>query len=177
MIQTNSEATLLAELEARISDARVAAWLEGAADRLTRRMEDDPELDIDFEVVPAAVLDPPPPTVSAWVFILRRGLESGAERHPNSTQRMAALRGSGVFQTWNGTEWLSHPLSPETGGHLENRWVSIPPNVWHQGAPPNQHWVVVSFHTAPADQLIEERGDPRTELLSHRARYLEESTQ
>ncbi len=41
------------------------------------------------------------------------------------------------------------------------RWISIPTNVWHQGVAPGENWVVVSFHTAARDELIEER--PLTE--------------
>jgi hypothetical protein len=174
-MRSDEEKELLAQLDALVSDAGAVAWLEGASDRLLRLMSDDPTVDIAFEVIPLPVISPPPPTVSGWVFALRSGMFSGAERHPNSTQRMAAIRGSGVFLIWDGSAWLSTPLSSEAGA-VEDRWISIPPNVWHQSAPPETHWVVVSFHTVPAEQLIEERGDPATETLNHRARYLEENT-
>jgi hypothetical protein len=36
---------------------------------------------------------------SAWVFILRAGADTGAERHPNSHQRMLTLEGAGDMRT------------------------------------------------------------------------------
>src|SRR5882757_9990774 len=36
---------------------------------------------------------------SAWVFVLRAGADTGAERHPNSHQRMMSFEGSGDLQT------------------------------------------------------------------------------
>ena len=87
------ESVLLSRLNAIIERQEARAWLDGAARRLQQKMDQQPRLDIAFEVVPRTVVTPPLPTLSAWVFILRRGRASGAERHPNSTQRMAALRG------------------------------------------------------------------------------------
>jgi hypothetical protein len=166
-----NEAALIARLDAMISERDVATWLEGAAGRLSARLVREAGTAIAFEVVPPSVLVPPAPTVSAWVFILRAGIYSGAERHPNSTQRMAALRGDGVFQTWDGGQWVSKPLA-STASHPSNRWITIPPLVWHQSAPPSQDWVVVSFHTAPAEELIEERGDPASGSVLHHDTYL-----
>jgi len=65
--------------------------------------------------------------------------------------------------------------SPRT---LEERWISIPSNTWHQGVVSDRDWVVVSFHTVPADELIEERPDPRDPdpfrpRLTRRRKYVE----
>jgi len=43
----------------------------------------------------------------------------------------------------------SHPL--------DERWISIPVGVWHQGVVGPDNWAVVSFHTVPEHELIEER--------------------
>jgi len=37
---------------------------------------------------------------------------------------------------------------------------------------PADHWIVVSFHTAGEEDLIEERGDPGTETVTRQGRYL-----
>jgi hypothetical protein len=43
---------------------------------------------------------------------------------------------------------------------LKRRWISIPPNTWHRPVVgKDAHWVVVSFHTVPAEELIEEKPD------------------
>jgi len=40
------------------------------------------------------------------------------------------------------------------------RWISIPPNVWHRPVVgKDADWVVISFHTVPAEELIEEKLD------------------
>ena len=41
----------------------------------------------------------PPGIRSSWVFALRGNTVSGAERHPDSIQRMMSYRGSGDLQT------------------------------------------------------------------------------
>jgi hypothetical protein len=94
---------------------------------------------------------------SSWVFILRAGTATGAERHPNSHQRMMSYRGLGDFQTRTESEWSSHFLKSDPSLPLEAQWISIPPLVWHQAVVPAENWVVVSFHTASEDELIEER--------------------
>ena len=97
---------------------------------------------------------------SAWVFALRAGVDTGAERHPNSHQRMMTFDGSGDMQTGGPGRWQSNLLVSDPGAPLEGRWISIPPNVWHRPVvAKDADWVVVSFHTVPAEDLIEEKPD------------------
>ncbi len=97
---------------------------------------------------------------SSWVFVLRRRVITGAERHPNSIQRMISWRGNGDFQVHDGERWRSRRLVSDPSAALEERWISIPPETWHQGVVGEQDWLVVSFHTVAAEELIEERPDP-----------------
>ncbi|HEV3244339.1 MAG TPA: hypothetical protein VGZ31_07995 [Chthoniobacterales bacterium] len=54
--------------------------------------------------------------------------------------------------------WQSNILVSDADAPLEQRWVSIPQNVWHRPViPEGADWAVVSFHTVPAPELIEER--------------------
>lgn len=106
---------------------------------------------------------------SGWIFILRAGTDTGAERHPNSHQRMLTFGGTGdmkidVKGIRNDVEaeseivWQSNILVSDPKAPLERRWISIPQNVWHRPViPKGADWVVVSFHTVPATELIEER--------------------
>lgn len=111
-----------------------------------------------------------PPTIeSAWIFVLRAGTDTGAERHPNSHQRMMTFAGAGDMKidakgTANEVEaeseiaWHSHILVSDVNAPLERRWISIPKNIWHRPVTPKDaDWVVVSFHTVPVEELIEER--------------------
>src|SRR5213593_2886408 len=139
---------------------RVRTDLAGKPDAL---MSWEPvELETFGEQLPAAIH-------SGWVFILRAGVDTGAERHPNSHQRMMSFEGTGNMQTdaesadrsgraASDIAWKSNVLVSDTEASLEQRWISIPQNVWHRPViPKGADWVVVSFHTVPAKQLIEER--------------------
>ena len=110
---------------------------------------------------------------SSWVFVLRAQANTGAERHPNSRQRMMSYRGSGDLQIWTGERWRSNPLVSDSNTQIENRWISIPPNIWHQAVVTEANWIVVSFHTVPEDELIEERPDATNTGLTHQRRYLD----
>jgi hypothetical protein len=69
--------------------------------------------------------------------------------------------------------WQSHVLGNDSTAPLEQRWVSIPQNVWHQPVVARgADWVVVSFHTIPAEELIEERPDPGSAAGTKQMVYL-----
>jgi hypothetical protein len=111
---------------------------------------------------------------SSWVFALRAGAATGAERHPNSRQRMMSYRGAGDLQTKIGLkhDWSRHPLASDRDAPLEQRWISIPRNVWHQAVVAESNWVVISFHTASPNWLIEERPDPANARQTVQRRYM-----
>jgi hypothetical protein len=116
----------------------------------------------------------PPEVRSAWVFVLRASADTGAERHPNSHQRMMSFEGSGDMQTGEPGQWQSNVLISDPEAPLERRWISIPQNVWHRpviGAAAD--WVVVSFHTVPANELIEERPDDSSKDRTKQMKYLD----
>jgi hypothetical protein len=138
---------------------RVRADLAGKPDAL---MAWEPTALETFETLPPAIR-------SGWVFILRAGADTGAERHPNSHQRMMTFAGTGdmktdVKQTPHdvSTEseivWQSNVLVSDPAAQLERRWISIPQDIWHRPVvAKSADWVVVSFHTVPAGELVEER--------------------
>jgi hypothetical protein len=106
---------------------------------------------------------------SSWVFVLRAGTTTGAERHPNSHQRMVSYRGGGDFPVQRDGQWESRRLTSDRTRGIADRWVSIPPSTWHQGiVDPGQNWVVVSFHTVDAAALIEERPAERGDVIRQR---------
>jgi hypothetical protein len=116
----------------------------------------------------------PPEIRSAWVFVLHAGADTGAERHPNSHQRMMSFEGCGDIRTGEPSQWQSNMLVSNPDAPLEQRWISIPQNVWHRpvvGA--DTDWTVVSFHTVPAEELIEEKPDDSSQDGTKQMKYLD----
>lgn len=149
----------LAALDAQFLNPKVKAEVDRIVDRVEAVLAADPESDMAWEPIPLEIYSDelPGDIQSSWVFVLRADTETGAERHPNSRQRMMAYRGDGDFQTRLEGPWQSNWLVSDPDAPLESRWISIPPYVWHQSARPEIDWVVVSFHTVAAEELIEER--------------------
>jgi hypothetical protein len=159
---TALERSLLESLDAMIRPNAIRAPIQSVVQRVGRELERNHSAPMAWEPIPLALYGDalPPPIRSSWVFILRAGATTGAERHPNSHQRMMSFQGTGDIQTGGEGCWQSNVLGSEQDADLEQRWTSIPPNVWHQVVVPDgQDWVVVSFHTVPAEDLIEERPD------------------
>jgi hypothetical protein len=127
-----------------------------------------------WEVVPLeAFKGTLPETIrSCWIFVIRAGADTGAERHPNSHQRSFSLTGKGRFELFDGTAWQPHPLVSSDGGS-EQRWVSIPPSTWHRLFVGSGAWGMVSFHTVAPEDLIEERPVNENDLngATHQERY------
>jgi hypothetical protein len=128
-----------------------------------------------WQPIPLSIFDRalPGEIQSAWVFVLRAGADTGPERHPNSHQRMMSFEGSGDMQTGEPGKWQSNVLVSDPDAPLEQRWISIPPNVWHRPViDAAADWAVVSFHTVLAEELIEERPDDSREAGTRQMKYL-----
>jgi hypothetical protein len=156
------ELSILESLDAVLRDEAIRAALDPIASQVEQDLIQNRTALMAWQPVPLAVFAGgiPPGIQSSWVFILRAEATTGAERHPNSHQRVMSYRGFGDLQTMVDGQWRSSELVSELQTPLLNRWASIPVSVWHQAVVPQQNWVVVSFHTVPAHELIEERPDP-----------------
>ena len=154
----------------RLDELRAEIYL--IVDRVCTALSEKPEALMTWEPIPLDIFRQKLPREirSGWIFVLRAGADTGAERHPNSHQRMMTLHGSGDMRVRAlhgesltepaSSMWESNVLVSEPGAPLERRWISIPPNVWHRPVVGrNADWVVVSFHTVPAEELIEEKMD------------------
>jgi hypothetical protein len=161
MTIAGEEREILVQIEGCLSLSRVRASIDPIVERVAQKLAGDPSAVMAWEPIPLAAYDGRLPGMirSSWVFILRAGATTGAERHPNSHQRVMSYRGYGEFQVWANDQWCSYPLVTNPDGPIETRWASIPIGVWHQVVVPADDWVVVSFHTVPEDELIEERPD------------------
>ena len=168
------ERARLEKIDTIVRSAELRAKINPVFDRVHVALLQKPETLMTWEPIPLDVFGQglPQEIRSGWIFVLRAGADTGAERHPNSHQRMMTLHGSGDMKTESkkgelrikkdekGIDWQSNVLVSEPGAPLERRWISIPPNVWHRpGVGRNADWVVISFHTVPAEELIEEKLD------------------
>jgi hypothetical protein len=159
-----SERSRLERLDAILRRSPIRAQIQPIVDRVHANLAQEQTAVMAWEPVPLTIFDNAlmPELRSCWVFILRAGANTGAERHPNSHQRMMSFECSGDLQVRAGVEssWQSNVLISDPKAPLERRWISIPQNIWHQPVvSQGGDWVVVSFHTVPAEELIEERPD------------------
>jgi len=173
MIQ--EERTRLESLDAILRSEEVRRHIRPIVERVRTELARRKEASMTWEPIPLTVFDRglAREIQSAWVFVLRAGADTGAERHPNSHQRMMSFEGSGDLQTVEHGKWQSNVLISDPDAPLERRWISIPTNVWHRPViNAKTDWAVVSFHTAPAEELIEERPDDRRKAGTRQMKYL-----
>src|SRR5215813_7768003 len=173
---TAEERSRLEALDKALRSDSVREHIRSVVRRVREQLDRRKDALMSWEPIPASIFDRalPPEIRSAWVFVLRAGADTGAERHPNSHQRMMSYEGSGDMQTGEPGQWQSNALISNPEAPLEQRWISIPQNVWHRpvvGA--DADWTVVSFHTVPAEDLIEEKPADSGEDGTKRMKYLE----
>jgi hypothetical protein len=169
---TPEERTRLESIEPVLRSDTVREQIRPIIERVRAELARKNEALMTWESIPLTVFAGALPREirSAWVFVLR----AGAERHPNSHQRMMTFEGSGDMQTEERGQWQSNVLVGEHEAPLERRWISIPQNVWHRpvvGA--DADWTVVSFHTVSAEELIEEKPDDSSQDGTKQMKYLE----
>ena len=153
------EKVIIQRLDEILKNDYVRKKLDEIVKRVEEKLEKPPSSVLSWEPVPVEIYreNLPGGIKSSWVFVMSAGMNTGPERHPNSHQRMMSYRGSGNFPVFVNNRWHSNFLTDNPCGRLEERWVSIPKNTWHYGIVSEKNWAVVSFHTVPADELIEER--------------------
>ena len=174
---TVEERSCLESLDAVLRSQKVLEHVRPVMERVQAKLTGNQEALMAWEPIPLNVFGRALPTAirSAWVFILCAGADTGAERHPNSHQRMMSFEGSGDMQTGEPGNWQSNVLVSESETPLERRWISIPPNTWHHPVvSADADWAVVSFHTVPAEELIEEKPDDSGKNGTKQMRYLAE---
>ena len=172
---TAEERSRLELLDAALRSENVREHICAAVIRVREQLARRKDALMSWEPLPLDVfaMTLPPEIRSAWVFVLRAGADTGAERHPNSHQRMMSFEGSGDLQTGEPGNWQSNVLVSEPDAPMERRWISIPANVWHRPViDASADWAVVSFHTVPAEELIEERPADSPDAAMRQMKYL-----
>ena len=172
---TAEERSRLELLDAALQSGSVRDHIRSVVVRVSEALAQKKDALMSWEPIPLDIFVTTLPAEirSAWVFVLRAGADTGAERHPNSHQRMMSFEGSGDFQTGEPGKWQSNVLVSDPDAPLERRWISIRTNVWHRPVINNAaDWAVVSFHTVPAEELVEERPDDSREAGTRQMKYL-----
>jgi len=189
---TAEESSWLEILDTIVGSEEIRAQIYPIVERVRTELARNKKAQMTWEPIPLTIYGGALPSGirSSWVFVLRAGATTGAERHPNSHQRMMSFEGAGDLQVRarHGTslsirrtgladggkvQWQSNFLVSDPDAPLERRWISIPRNVWHQVVvPEGPDWVVVSFHTVPPEELIEERPDSDDADRTKQMRYL-----
>jgi hypothetical protein len=148
---------VMIELDQLLHESGGLEKLSPVLARITRTLDESPNLPQAWEPLPDNFFGETLPggIVSCWAFALRGGGMFTNERHPNSWQRSIGVRGSALFEVYDQGRWQPRPVTV-SGSNLAERAVSIPPNVWHRIAIGPETFVSLSFHTAPASELIEE---------------------
>src|SRR4029077_1097444 len=172
---TEEERSQIAALDAALRRENVREHIRSVVVRVREHLARRKDALMSWEPFPLDVLATIllPEIRSAWLFVLRAGADTGAERDPNSHQRMMSFEGSGDLQTGEHGKWQSNVLVSDPDAPLERRWISIPTNVLHRPViNADADWAVVSFHTVPAEELIEERPADSREAGTRQMKYL-----
>src|SRR4030095_5589309 len=98
---TPEERTHLESIETILRSEEVREQVRPIIERVRADLARKKEALMTWEPIPLTVFGRALPREirSAWVFVLRAGVDTGAERHPNSHQRMLTFEGSGDMKT------------------------------------------------------------------------------
>src|SRR5438552_2673788 len=142
---SGEERSTLESLDKIVRSPRVRTQIEPTIERVRIDLSRKSNALMTWEAVPLDIFGAglPASLRSAWIFVLRAGADTGAERHPNSHQRMMTFGGTGDMQidlkqarndvkSESDINWQSHILVSDPKAPLEARWISIPPNIWHR---------------------------------------------
>lgn len=97
------ESRILELLDLAVNSKAIRPRIEAIVARVEQKLRERPDEVLAWESVPLNWYSAPLPEIirSSWVFILRANTTTGAERHPNSHQRMMSYRGAGDFSDPN----------------------------------------------------------------------------
>src|SRR6516162_5420674 len=106
---TGDEKSLLQQLDRILQLGNVREQIAPLISRVQAELAQKTSALMTWEPIPLEIFpDPLPAGIrSSWVFVLRAGADTGAERHPNSHQRMMSMQGAGDMRTEENGKWRS----------------------------------------------------------------------
>ena len=98
---TAEERSLLQEVDRVLGLEQVHAQIRPIVERVRAELARKEDALMAWEPIALTLFGGALPAAirSSWVFILRAGANTGAERHPNSHQRMMSFEATGDMQT------------------------------------------------------------------------------
>lgn len=153
-----AEAKILSQIENLIAGDAATEAIQQAVATIEEQLQADPEkqavsLPITLEVFGPNLSDE---FLTCRAFGIRAGEKLKIERHTNSHQRMLTLKGGGLVYILRSQGWeLCHQHSGQEIS-LEEKWVSIDPEVWHLPVGGPKGWIGLAFHTATQEELIDD---------------------
>jgi hypothetical protein len=127
---TAAERAILVGLDQILRSEKVLTLIRPVVERVRAKLSRETSTLMAWEPIPLTIYGGALPDAikSSWVFVLRAGANTGAERHPNSHQRMMSFQGSGDMQVQAGRSapndeaWQSNMLirdSEATGKKMD----------------------------------------------------------
>src|SRR5947199_4886406 len=115
---TAEERSRLELLDAALRSGSVRDHIRSVVVRVSEALAQKKDALMSWELIPLDIFVTTLPAEirSAWVFVLRAGADTGAERHPNSHQRMMSFQGSGDMQTGEPGNWQSNVVIKRASG-------------------------------------------------------------
>src|SRR5437763_15882269 len=111
---TAEERSLLEALDTIVGSEEVRAQIYPIVERVRTELARNKKAQMTSEPIPLTIYGGALPSGirSSWVFVLRAGATTGAERHPNTHQRMMSSEAAGTLQARAG---------PAEGGEAEGQ--------------------------------------------------------
>jgi hypothetical protein len=156
---TSDELAIISQLDTLIFRSEVLLEIQRIADELSQEIQAKPTAAYVRAELSLALfgVELPKGIKSSNVYVIRPGVSSGLERHPNSHQRSMSLAASGTFVLGSPEQRQRRAITCNKREELRSRWVSIPPDTWHEAIAGEEHWTVITFHTAPDKEIVNER--------------------
>ena len=132
------ERLLLESLDSLLQSDAGRAGIRPIVEQVRRNLAEDRAASMAWASIPSPVYGRslPGPIQSSWVFILRARTETGAERHPNSHQRMLSYEGSGDLQTGGDGSIVPRSAPPsQPQGEVSHPHRGLPPRIVVGDAP------------------------------------------
>ena len=152
---TSENLPVIESLIRLLADPNMSALMRSALSKAHAALKMDPMRKVAMETLdPIAIRQIVPEIGSARIAAIRDGFDSGIESHPNSTQYLFSLEGSGATHVKTSDGWRIDTYG--IGDRIEDRFHVVPPGVWHKSAAAHGDWTVIAFHSA--EKVIDDYG-------------------